>query len=98
MRKVVISNSVIDKIGVLRDYLVSELKLSEDAAMRRIDRIGEFLSSLSAPADYPLCRFKKWCILGYRCAVFEKDWIFAYEIFSGGIIIRDMSHTSVLYN
>jgi len=54
MRKVVISNSVIDKIGVLRDYLVSELKLSEDAAMRRIDRIGGFLSSLNAPADYPL--------------------------------------------
>ena len=98
MRKVVISNSVIDKIGVLRDYLVSELKLSEDAAMRRIDRIGGFLSSLSTPVDYPLCRFKKWCMLGYRCAVFEKDWIFAYEIFIDGIIIRDMSHTSVLYN
>ena len=97
MRKVVVSNSVIGKIGILRDYLVSELKLSEDAAMRRIDRIGRFLRSLSAPADYPLCRFKKWCTLGYRCAVFEKDWIFAYEIFDGGIIIRDMSHTSILY-
>ena len=96
MRKVVVSDSVVGKIGILRDYLVSELKLSEDAAMRRIDRIGKFLLSLSAPADYPLCRFKRWCELGYRCAVFEKNWVFAYERFDGGIIIRDMSHTSVL--
>jgi len=97
MRKVVISNPVIGKIDILKDYLISELKLSEGAAMRRIDRIGEFLLSLSAPVDYPLCRFKKWCILGYHCAIFEKDWVFAYETFNGGIIIRDMSHTSLLY-
>ena len=98
MRKVVVSNSVLGKIEILKDYLVSELKLSEDAAMRRIDRIETFLLSLSAPADYPLCRFKRWCTLGYRCAVFEKNWVFAYEIFAGGIIVRDMSHTSVLYD
>ena len=96
MRKVAISNSVIGKIGILKSYLVSDLNLSESAAMRRIDRIGEFLSSLSAPVNYLLCRFKRWCALGYRCAVFEKDWIFAYEVLNGGIIIRDMSHTSVL--
>ncbi len=45
---------------------------------------------------YPLCRFKRWCKLGYRCAVFEKHWVFAYEIFPEGIIIRDMSHTAAL--
>ena len=97
MREVVISNLVIGKIGILKDYLVSELKLSENAAMQRIDRIGKFLLLLSVPADYPLCRFKRWYTFGYRCAVFEKDWVFAYEIFDDGIIIRDMSHTSVLY-
>ena len=96
MRKVAISNSVIGKIGILKSYLVSDLNLSEGAAMRRIDRISKFLSSLSAPVDYPLCRFKRWCVLGYRCAVFEKGWVFAYEILNGGIIVRDMSHTSLL--
>ena len=74
MRKVVISDFVIGKINILKDYLVFDLKLSEDAAIRRIDRIGEFLLSFGAPVDYPLCRFKKWRAFGYRCAIFEKDW------------------------
>jgi hypothetical protein len=28
--------------------------------------------------------------------VFEKDWVFAYEIFDGGVIVRDMSHVAIL--
>ena len=72
----------------LESYLINELKLSKAAALRRSARMRKFVSSLSAPADYPLCRFKKWRMLGYRCAVFEKDWIFAYEIFIDGIIDR----------
>ena len=54
------------------------------------------LKSLAGAADYPLCRFKKWHRLGYRCAVFEKNWVFAYEVFDDGIIIRDMCHTAIL--
>jgi len=98
MRKVLISNFILGKIAELELYLVNELKLSETAALHRSARMRAFVHSLSAPADYPLCRFKRWCTLGYRCAVFEKNWVFAYEIFAGGIIVRDMSHTSVLYD
>lgn len=36
------------------------------------------------------------CKLDYRCAVFEKHWVLAYQIFDEGIIIQDMSHTSLL--
>ena len=96
MREVFISDTVMNKVSDLRIYLIEELKLSQEAAHKRIDRIDRFLSSLSGAVDYPLCHFKKWCKLGYRCAVFEKNWVFAYEIFEGGIIIRDMSHTSLL--
>lgn len=96
MRKVLISGLVRDKIAELESYLIDELKLSEEAALRRSDRMKAFIQGLSNNADYPLCRFKKWRILGYRCAVCESDWIFAYEIFKEGIIIRDMSHTSLL--
>ena len=96
MRKVLISDLVWKKMAELESYLINELKLSETAALRRSARMRRFVHSFSAPADYPLCRFKRWCILGYRCAVFEKSWVFAYETFNGGIIIRDMSHTSVL--
>ena len=97
MREVLISGLVWEKIAELESYLISELKLSETAALRRSARMRKFISAFSVSTDYPLCRFKRWCMLGYRCAVFEKDWIFAYETFNGGIIIRDMSHTSVLH-
>ncbi len=85
-----------DMVSDLRIYLIEELKMSRETTHKRTDRIDSFLLSLANKTDYPLCRFKKWRILGYRCAVFEKDWIFAYEAFEGGVIIRDMSHTSLL--
>ena len=96
MREVIIAREVYDKIADLRSYLTIELKLSEEAAMSRMDRMGDFLEALGNPGDYSLCRFKKWRTLGYRCAVFEGQWIFAYEIVEQGIIIRDMSNGALL--
>jgi len=95
MRKVSISEVVYDKLDELADYMVDEFKLSEEAAMRRIDRLMSFLATLSNPADFALCRFKRWRSLGYRCAVFER-WVFAYEVFENGIIIRDMVYSAML--
>ena len=96
MRKVKVSEAVWDKLDDLADYMVDEFKLSEEAAMRRIDRLLNFLAALGSPVVYALCRFKRWRALGYHCAVFEKDWVFAYEIIDEGVIIRDMSHTTAL--
>lgn len=96
MRKVVIEESVRRRMNELECYLLDELKLSEDAALRRSARMRRFVASLSGVADYSLCRFKKWRAQGWRCAVFEKNWIFAYEVFDGGIIVRDMSHAALL--
>lgn len=96
MREVVISGAVKERISDLESYLIEQLKLSEEGALRRSDRMREFVHALRNEADYPLCRFKRWRKLGYRCAVFEKDWVFAYEVFDDGIIVRDMSHTSLL--
>jgi len=96
MRKVNISDAVVERLEELEFFLIDELKLSEEAALKRSQRMRKFIASLSNQADYPLCRFKKWRELGYRCAVFEKSWIFAYEVFEGGVIVRDMSHTAIL--
>jgi len=96
MRKVVISQIVQDKIDDLELFLKNELKLSKQAAKRRCDRMDSLFLSLAGQVDFPLCRFRKWQILGYRCVPFEKDWIFAYEVFEDGIIVRDMAHTSLL--
>ena len=96
MRKVVISNIVQAKIASLNLYLTQEFQLSKEAATLRIKRMEDFVETLANPVDYSLCRFNRWRTLGYRCAVFEKSWIFAYEIFAGGVIILDMSHTAAL--
>ena len=96
MRKVIIHDVVRKKLEELECFLIDELKLSEEAALRRSQRMRTFTDSLSFPADYALCRFKKWRELGYRCAVFEKSWVFAYEVFDNGVIVRDMSHAATL--
>ena len=96
MRKVIIPSNLWSEIGKIKDYLIDELKLSETAAETRVKRMEDFVLSFANPVDYALCRFKKWRELGYRCAVFEKSWVFAYEIFEGGVIVRDMSHTAAL--
>ena len=96
MRKVIVSDIVREMLNELEYYLIDELKLSEEAALNRSHRMRIFITSLSAPVDYPLCRFKRWNALGYRCAMFEKDWVFAYKVVPEGIIVCDMSHTSLL--
>ena len=96
MREVRISGQVMNKIDELESFLKNELMLSKEAARRRSNRMRKFICSFSNEGDYPLCRFKKWRILGYRCAVFEKTWIFAYEVFDGGVIVQDMSNTALL--
>ena len=96
MRKVIVSIQVTGKLSDLKNYLKNELKLSQEAASAYNNRMLAFINSLGMPADYPLCRFKRWRALGYHCAVFEKDWVFAYEILPEGVIVRDMSHTAAL--
>ena len=97
MREVHVSKHVLDKISELETYLKEEMQFSKEAARKRSDRMRVFLKSLSNPVfDYAICRFIRWRKLGYRCAIFEKSWIFAYEIIDEGIIIRDMSHTATL--
>jgi len=93
---VILSDCVLEKITELELYLKNTLKFSKKAAKKRTDRMGDFLESLDGIAVYPLCRFLRWRVLGYRCIVFEKDWVFAYEILEDGIIVQDMSHTAIL--
>lgn len=98
MREVIVTQSVWDKIADFRVYLSVELKLSEEAAMRRTDRMGAFLKRLANHGDYALCRFSRWRKLGYHCAPFDKCWVFAYEIVPDGIIVRDMAHGAALHD
>lgn len=96
MREVIVSGHLWDKIEEVNDYLIDELKLSEEATEKRIRRMEHFVMNFAKSVNHAPCRFKKWSKLGYHCAVFEKEWVFAYEIFDEGVIVRDMSHTALL--
>ena len=95
MRKVIVSRRVRDKIVDLKNYLVLELLLSEDAATKRMDKIGGRLVALSSSGNYAKCRFRLWREAGYHCLSFE-GWVFAYEIVPDGVIVRDMQHSKML--
>lgn len=95
-RNIIVSTLVVDKLGELVAYLKNDLCLSEEAALAYRDRFLAYIQSFGVEVDHPLCRFRKWCVLGYRCAVFEKHWVLAYERTKQGIIVQDMSHTKLL--
>jgi hypothetical protein len=46
MCNVIVSDTVWDKIRALRIYLSEELKMSHEAALKRTDRMNDFLKSL----------------------------------------------------
>ncbi|MDR0510277.1 MAG: hypothetical protein LBH06_04210 [Rikenellaceae bacterium] len=96
MRRFIVSAHVLDKLSELASYLKDELKISEEAAFAYQARFSGFIRSLSAEVDYPLCRFKRWWALGWRCAVFEKQWIIAYEVTHEGVIVREISNAAML--
>ncbi|MDR2912980.1 MAG: hypothetical protein LBV38_06830 [Alistipes sp.] len=95
MRNVILAAAVMGRLDELEAFLRDELKLSKEAAARRMDRVGERLHSLSTPANYALCRFRPWRELGYRCISIE-GWVFAYEGLEEGVVVRDMSHGKLL--
>lgn len=95
-RPIIVSTNVVDKLSDVVAYLKDDLKLSQEAALKYRDRFLDFIRTFSAEVNHPLCRFKKWCEHGYRCAVFEKQWVIAYEIADKGIIVQDMSNTALL--
>jgi hypothetical protein len=85
-----------EQIMSIAVYMADELLLSEQAIIRYTDRINVFIMSLSAPVNYQKCRFKAWRALGWRCMIFEKQWVIAYEDFTEGVIIRDIKHTKLM--
>ncbi len=95
MRSVLISREVKDKISDLNRFLTQEYGMSQSAADARTGRMQRFVASLAAPVSHALCRFLPWRDAGLRCTVFE-GWVFAYEVVPEGVIVRDMSHGSLL--
>jgi len=48
MREVVVANAIWEKIRELETFLIDELMLSEEAALKRSRRMREFIASLGS--------------------------------------------------
>lgn len=92
-RPIIVSTNVVDKLSDVVAYLKDDLKLSQEAALKYRDRFLDFIHLFKEVTFMPI---QKWCERGYRCAVFEKQWVIAYEIVDKGIIVQDISNTALL--
>lgn len=58
MREVIVSGHLWDKIEEVNDYLIDELKLSEEATEKRIRRMERFVMNFAKSVNHAPCRFK----------------------------------------
>lgn len=93
MKPVEISDTVMSRINELFIFIVNEYKAPE-TAHHRVEQIREFLQSLSGNFLLAKCRRKIWHQLGYRCAIFDHAWVFAYQVYDDKVIIHDMEYAS----
>ena len=69
----------------------------QSTAKKFADRLFDFGDSLAAfPKKYPLCRHRQYFKRMYRCAVFEKSYIFIYKIEKNRIVIYNITHVKRL--
>jgi plasmid stabilization system protein ParE len=79
---------------MLYEILEYRSEFSEPNAEKYIDRIFAFCENFAAfPNSNPLCRFLYLQEKGYRCAIFDKQYIIVYR-FSAQIDILAIVHTS----
>ena len=93
MKPVEIADKVLERIDELFNHIVNEFK-APATAHRYIQEIYEFLEKLGSCFVLAKCRLKKWSEKGYRCAVFDHCWVFAYQIYDDRVIIHDMEYAA----
>jgi len=68
-----------------------------DTADRFVKRMRIFSKSLGEFSDkYPLCRFQRFSLSGFRCAVFEHIFIFIYRVENEELIVYNIVHVKRL--
>lgn len=88
---VIISRKAYNKISSLHKFIIDEIKMPL-TANRYTEKIIAFGFSLAdVPLGYKICTRPKWKSKNYRCATFDKKWIFVYEVKDNQIIIRELA-------
>ena len=64
-----------------------------DNALRFTERIDEFIDTLGVFSEkYPVCRKLSYAKRKYRCATFEKTYIFIYKVVKKQLVIYNVIH------
>jgi hypothetical protein len=86
--KVVVRKAVFRNIDEIAEHIIHTVKMPE-TALRYADRLIKFGSDLGKyPYAHALCRDLKLAENKFRCAVFDKKWIFVYKVFSTHVVIH----------
>jgi plasmid stabilization system protein ParE len=68
-----------------------------ETAQKYRRKLYEFGNSLvNFTNKYPLCRHTVYKSRNYRCAVFDKSWVFVYKLVKKRLIIYYVIHSSLL--
>lgn len=86
--------SAINALEDIYNYIASE---NPENAFVFTERLIDFWESLAIfPNKYRICRFKKYALRGYHCAVFEKNYMFVYSTIGSKLYIYKIHHVSRL--
>ena len=88
--QVLFSKKAYKSILSLEKYLTEEIQMPL-TAYRYSNKMEIFAKSLAKnPIGYKICSRPKWNLNNYRCATFDKKWIFVFEVLQDKIIIREL--------
>jgi plasmid stabilization system protein ParE len=86
------ADSAIENIGT---YIAE--KGYPDTAEKYVEQMIDFANSLSILSQrYPVCRHEYLALHNFRCAVFDKKYIFIYKVSYTRLIIHTIIHGSRL--
>lgn len=87
---VVLTRKALNNLKKLTSYIVSEIKMPQ-TGYRYGKKMRLFAKAIGTnPNAWPICNSKKYSTHNYRCAIFDKKWVFVYSITPKHVVIRDV--------
>jgi hypothetical protein len=86
--KLVVRKTVIQSIEEIAEHIIHTVKMP-DTALRYADKLIKFGNEIGKyPYAHALCRDLKLAENKFRCAVFDKKWVFVYKVSSTHVVIH----------
>lgn len=95
--KVVVKPAAILAIDKIVSYISTEIEMPE-TGLKYGERLIAFAFSLGEYwKAYKTCNYKPWSIRNLQCAVFDKQFVFAFKVIDKHVVIYDIKHGKFLH-